>query len=153
MNEPKFDLALNAELQRGLVLLSHCRGARGIGVRPFRAATECEFEPALETGPGHAIWLRSWIAKLQEFGLDQAEMLRQPFAAGNIFGETTRRASRTCASRIPASPVLCILDPRLTLAILAANSEWSTHERGLKQPEQSKPDAPIETGSRKNRAD
>lgn len=51
MNEPKFDLALNAELQRGLVLLSHCRGARGIGVRPFRAATVCEFEPALETDP------------------------------------------------------------------------------------------------------
>ena len=50
MNEPKFDLASNAELQKGLVLLSHCRGARGIGVRPFRAATVCEFEPALETG-------------------------------------------------------------------------------------------------------
>jgi hypothetical protein len=49
VNEPKFDLASNAELQKGLVLLSHCRGARGIGVRPFRAATVCEFEPALET--------------------------------------------------------------------------------------------------------
>ena len=50
MDEPKFDLALNAELQNGLVLLSHCRNARGIVVQPFRAATECEFDPVLETG-------------------------------------------------------------------------------------------------------
>lgn len=50
MDEPKFDLALNAELQNGLVLLSHRRNARGILVQPFRAATVCEFEPALETG-------------------------------------------------------------------------------------------------------
>lgn len=49
MDEPKFDLALNAELQNGLVLLSHRRNARGILVRPFSAATVCEFEPALET--------------------------------------------------------------------------------------------------------
>ena len=32
MGEPKFDLALNAELQNGLVLLSHRRYAR---VQPF----------------------------------------------------------------------------------------------------------------------
>ncbi len=50
MDEPKFDLALNAELQNGLVLLSHRRNARGILVQPFSAATVCEFEPALETG-------------------------------------------------------------------------------------------------------
>ena len=48
MDEPKFDLASNAELQNGLVLLSHCRNASGIVVQPFRAATVCEFEPALE---------------------------------------------------------------------------------------------------------
>ena len=124
VNEPKFDLASNAELQKGLVLLSHCRGARGIGVQPFRAATVCEFEPASETDPGHAIWLRPWIAKLHELGVDQTDAVRQPFAAGNIFGETTRRASRTCASRMPASPVLRILDPRLALATFAANSDW-----------------------------
>ena len=50
MDEPKFDLALNAELQNGLVLLSHYRNASGIMVQPFRAATVCEFEPVLETG-------------------------------------------------------------------------------------------------------
>jgi len=50
VDEPKFDLAFNAELQNGLVLLSHRRDARGILVQPFRAATVCEFEPALETG-------------------------------------------------------------------------------------------------------
>jgi hypothetical protein len=50
VDEPKFDLALNAELQNGLVLLSHRRNARGILVQPFSAATACEFEPALETG-------------------------------------------------------------------------------------------------------
>jgi hypothetical protein len=50
VDEPKFDLAFNAELQNGLVLLSHRRYARGILVQPFRAATVCEFEPALETG-------------------------------------------------------------------------------------------------------
>jgi hypothetical protein len=48
VNEPQFDLALNAELQIGLVLLSHCRSASGIGVQPFRTATVCEFEPVLE---------------------------------------------------------------------------------------------------------
>lgn len=46
MDEPKFDLASNAELQYGLVFLSHRRNASGIVVQPFRAATECEFEPA-----------------------------------------------------------------------------------------------------------
>lgn len=50
MNEPKFDLAFNAELQNGLVLLSHRRNARGILVQPFIAATVCEFEPAPEAG-------------------------------------------------------------------------------------------------------
>jgi hypothetical protein len=50
VGEPKFDLALNAELQNGLVLLSHRRNARGILVQPFTAATVREFEPALETG-------------------------------------------------------------------------------------------------------
>ena len=50
MNEPKFDLAFNAELQNGLVLLSHRRNARGILVQPFTAATVCEFEPAPEAG-------------------------------------------------------------------------------------------------------
>jgi hypothetical protein len=49
VDEPKFDLALNAELQNGLVLLSHRRNARGILVQPFSAATVCEFEPPLET--------------------------------------------------------------------------------------------------------
>jgi len=49
VDEPKFDLALNAELQNGFVLLSHRRNARGILVQPFSAATVCEFEPALET--------------------------------------------------------------------------------------------------------
>jgi hypothetical protein len=50
VDEPKFDLASNAELQNGLVLLSHRRNACGILVQPFIAATVCEFEPALETG-------------------------------------------------------------------------------------------------------
>lgn len=50
MDEPKFDLAFNAELQNGLVLLSHRRNARGMLVQPFSAATVCEFDPALETG-------------------------------------------------------------------------------------------------------
>ena len=105
MNEPKFDLASNAELQKGLVLLSHCRGARGIGVQPFRAATVCEFEPASETDPGHAIWLRPWIAKLHELGVDQTDAVRQPFAAGNIFGETTRRASIGIGGSLAAPPL------------------------------------------------
>ena len=48
MDEPKFDLAFNAELQNGLVLLSHRRNARGILVQPFTAATVCEFEPTLK---------------------------------------------------------------------------------------------------------
>jgi hypothetical protein len=47
----------------------------------------------------------------------------------NIFGEATRRASRTYASRMPASPVLRILDPRLALAIFAANTKWRHIER------------------------
>ena len=46
MDEPKFDLAFNAELQNGLVLLSHRRNARGMLVQPFSAATVCEFDPA-----------------------------------------------------------------------------------------------------------
>jgi hypothetical protein len=50
VDEPKFDLAFNAELQNGLVLLSHRRNARGILVQPFTAATVCEFEPAPEAG-------------------------------------------------------------------------------------------------------
>jgi hypothetical protein len=50
VDEPKFDLASNAELQNGLVLLSHRRNACEILVQPFRAATVCEFEPAQETG-------------------------------------------------------------------------------------------------------
>ena len=47
-----------------------------------------------------------------------------------IFGETTSRASRTYASRTPASPVLRILDPRLALAIFAAKSQ----SRDIDQP-------------------
>ena len=104
MNEPKFDLASNAELQKGLVLLSHCRGARGIGVQPFRAATVCEFEPASETDPGHAIWLRPWIAKLHELGVDQTDAVRQPFAAGNIFGERETRVNRDRGEPRGSSP-------------------------------------------------
>ena len=68
MDEPKFDLASNAELQNGLVLLSHRRNARGILVQPFSAATVCEFEPALETGRVMQFWLRPWIPEqLREF--------------------------------------------------------------------------------------
>ena len=140
MNEPKFDLASNAELQKGLVLLSHCRGARGIGVQPFRAATVCEFEPASETDPGHAIWLRPWIAKLHELGLDRTDAVRQPFAAAT-FSASARRASRTCASHMPASPVLRILDPRLALATFAANSDWR-HTNSHAAADQSKPTFP-----------
>ncbi|MGA8294752.1 MAG: hypothetical protein WB820_20155 [Rhodoplanes sp.] len=51
MNEPKFDLASNAELQNGRVLLSQSRNVSGIAVQPCRAATVCEFEPVLETDP------------------------------------------------------------------------------------------------------
>jgi len=124
VNEPKLDLASNAELQKGLVLLSHCRGARGIGVRPFRAATVCEFEPALETdrvmqsGSDHGS--RSCMSsRLIEPTLCDSRSL-----LANIFGETTRRASRTYASRMPASLVLRILDPRLALALFVANTKW-----------------------------
>jgi hypothetical protein len=49
VNEPKFDLASNAELQNGRVLLSQSRNVSGIVVQPFRAATVCEFEPVLKT--------------------------------------------------------------------------------------------------------
>jgi hypothetical protein len=47
----------------------------------------------------------------------------------NIFGEATRRASRTYASRMPASPVLRILDSRLALALFAANNKLRHTER------------------------
>jgi hypothetical protein len=129
VNEPKFDLASNAELQKGLVLLSHCRGARGIGVRPFRAATVCEFEPALETdrvtqsGSDHGS--RSYTSS----GLIEPTLCDSRSLLANIFGETTRRASRIYASRMPASPVLRILDPRLALAIFAANTKRRHIER------------------------
>jgi hypothetical protein len=66
VDEPKFDLALNAELQNGLVLLSHRRNARGILVQPFNAATVCEFEPAPETDRVMQLWLRPWIPKKAE---------------------------------------------------------------------------------------
>jgi hypothetical protein len=49
VNEPKFDLASNAELQNGRVLLSQSRNVSGIVVQPCRAATVCEFEPVLKT--------------------------------------------------------------------------------------------------------
>ena len=45
MNEPKFDMASNAEPQNGLVLLSLDRNASGMVVQPLRTAAVCEFEP------------------------------------------------------------------------------------------------------------
>jgi hypothetical protein len=44
-------MASNAATKNGLVLLSLCRNASGMMVQPLGAATECEFEPAMETGP------------------------------------------------------------------------------------------------------
>jgi hypothetical protein len=61
VDEPKFDLALNAELQNGLVLLSHRRNARGILVsrsvrRPYvslnrhwKRAVSCNLAQAMDT--------------------------------------------------------------------------------------------------------
>jgi hypothetical protein len=46
-----------------------------------------------------------------------------------IIGETTRPASRTLAALAPASPALRILDPRLPLALFAANSKRRHIER------------------------
>ncbi|RMI14764.1 hypothetical protein DA102_033305 [Sinorhizobium meliloti] len=44
-------MASKAAAKNGLVLLSLCRNASGIMVQPPSAATECEFEPVMETGP------------------------------------------------------------------------------------------------------
>jgi hypothetical protein len=76
VDEPKFDLALNAELQNGLVLLSHRRNARGNLVQPFGAATVCEFEPALEMG------------RVMQFGSDH--------------GYRNKRAERFCYMSVKA---------------------------------------------------
>jgi hypothetical protein len=76
VDEPKFDLALNAELQNGLVLLSHRRNARGNLVQPFDAATVCEFEPALET------------RRVMQFGSDH--------------GHRNKRAERFCYMSVKA---------------------------------------------------
>src|SRR5579863_4669855 len=59
---------------------------------------------------------------------------RPASAERDIIGETTRRASRTLAALAPASPVLRILDPRLALAIFAANSKWRHIERRCPSP-------------------
>ena len=46
------NMASKAATENGLVLLSLCRNASGIMVQPRPSvATECEFEPAMETGP------------------------------------------------------------------------------------------------------
>ncbi len=63
------------------------------------------------------------------WGLIEPTLCDSRSLLANIFGETTRRASRTYASRMPASPVLRILDPRLALAIFAANTKWRHIER------------------------
>jgi hypothetical protein len=51
MDHPKLDRASNAVRKSGLVLLNLCRNASLIMVQPTSAATVCELEPAMETGP------------------------------------------------------------------------------------------------------
>ncbi len=82
----------------------------------------------LGNGPRQAIGLGTWILKCKNMNWIYRTLSDAHSLLTASFGER-ETASRTCAPRTPASPVLRILDPRLALAIFAAKSQQRNIDR------------------------